>query len=51
MPPVLVDEPPLFGTFGQIYVDANPTYNIGETVEVVFWGADPRNGKFSDCFW
>jgi len=43
MPPVIVDEPPLFGHFGQVATDADASYGVGDTVEVVFWGANPRN--------
>jgi len=43
LPPVIEDRPPLFGYFGQILQDANPSYNRGDTVTVSFWGANLRN--------
>lgn len=46
-PPVIVDEPPFFGSFGDVQTDVNSNYQRGDTVEVVFWGADPRNGILS----
>jgi len=43
MPPVFVDEPPYFGYFGEVDTDVQSSYHTGDTVEVVFWGANPRN--------
>ena len=31
------------GDFGSIYLDVQPTYHVGETVQVIFYGANPRN--------
>jgi len=50
-PGVYLDEPPLFGSFGQIETDVNPSYTPGEVVQVVFWGANPRNDfRIEDTF-
>jgi len=43
IPPVIVDTAPSFDHFGKIYADVNATYAVGGTVEVVFYGANPRN--------
>lgn len=40
---VVVDLPPLLGKFGGMAKDASPLYRPGETVQVVFWGAHPKN--------
>ena len=31
------------GDFGSIYLDVQPSYHVGETVQVIFYGANPRN--------
>jgi len=42
-PGVIVDEPPLFGHFGQVYQDVSSSYTRGQAVSVIFYGANPRN--------
>jgi len=37
--PVVLDT----GSFGKAYTDAKPSYKVGDTVDVVFYGANPRN--------
>jgi len=41
--PVVEDFPPILGYFGEVHVDANSTYQRGDTASVSFWGANPRN--------
>ncbi|KAL8732222.1 MAG: hypothetical protein Q9166_002970 [cf. Caloplaca sp. 2 TL-2023] len=40
---VYFDRPPFFKKFGQVLKDVKPAYHRGETVEVTFVGANPRN--------
>ncbi|KAF3276186.1 hypothetical protein TWF970_006470 [Orbilia oligospora] len=40
---VVYDNPPIFKSFGQITTDAAASYRVGDTVTVVFIGANPRN--------
>ncbi|KAK6510601.1 hypothetical protein TWF506_009704 [Arthrobotrys conoides] len=40
---VVYDNPPIFKSFGQITTDAAASYRSGDTVTVVFIGANPRN--------
>ena len=41
---VLFDTPPLpWINFGDIFKDAKDKYKPGETAEIIFWGAHPRN--------
>jgi len=42
-PGVLFDDKPLWGRFGDTYVDAQPAYKRGETVRVTFWSGHPKN--------
>lgn len=42
-PPVIVDTVPLGKSFGSVYKDAQDAYQVGEIVEVIFYGANPRN--------
>jgi neutral ceramidase len=39
IPPVVLDT----GSFGKVNIDVHSTYKAGDTVEVVFFGANPRN--------
>jgi neutral ceramidase len=39
IPPVIFDD----GDFGAVYQNANAQYSIGDTVTVIFYGANPRN--------
>ncbi|XP_055416244.1 neutral ceramidase [Bubalus kerabau] len=41
--PNIVDRAPEGTTFGDILLPANPTYRVGEVVEVTFVGANPKN--------
>jgi neutral ceramidase len=43
VPEVVFDDKPLFKSFGSVYSNANSSYNQGQTVSVIFWGAHPRN--------
>lgn len=40
---VVFDDKPLLNSFGDVATQANASYRRGETVNVVFWGAHPRN--------
>lgn len=40
---VVMDEPPLFHSFGDVLRDADAAYRPGSTVTVTFVGANPRN--------
>ena len=40
---VVFDSPGFFRSFGDVLTDARPAYRAGETVEVTFVGANPRN--------
>lgn len=40
---VVQDNPPLGKSFGNVLVQPNLTYNIGDVVNVTFQGANPRN--------
>ncbi|KAF3920406.1 hypothetical protein ABW20_dc0103595 [Dactylellina cionopaga] len=40
---VVYDNPPIFKSFGQVTSDAAASYRTGETAQVVFIGANPRN--------
>jgi neutral ceramidase len=40
---VVVDSPPIFGSFGQVFQDVNSQYQPGTVAEVIFWGAHPKN--------
>lgn len=42
-PGVVMDRAPLFKHFGDVKVNAKSAYRIGEEVEVIFWGAHPKN--------
>jgi len=42
-PGVVVDSPPLFKSFGDVDHDAASSYTRGQTAEVVFWSAHPKN--------
>ncbi|KYR01855.1 neutral/alkaline nonlysosomal ceramidase family protein [Tieghemostelium lacteum] len=42
LPPVIFDEAP-DGDFGRVYTDAQSSYTYGDSVNVVFYGANPRN--------
>lgn len=42
-PGVVMDQPPLLKHFGDVARNVNPNYRAGETVEVDFWGAHPKN--------
>lgn len=42
-PGVLFDTVPSGKHFGDVYQDAKKTYHVGESVEVKFWGAHPKN--------
>jgi len=42
-PPVVWDTVPLGKKFGALYKDAEKSYQIGQEVQVVFYGANPRN--------
>ncbi len=39
-----MDDHPFETPFGSVQTDAQQSYTFGDTVEVVFWGASPRNG-------
>lgn len=41
--PVVLDT----GNFGKAYVEVKASYKVGDTVEVVFYGANPRNNLFT----
>jgi len=41
--PVQVDAVPAGKSFGSVQQDVMSTYSTGETVQVVFWGGNPRN--------
>ncbi|CAG8667954.1 7669_t:CDS:2 [Funneliformis mosseae] len=41
--PIIVDIPPLFKKFGDIWKDVKANYTKGETVEVEFVGGHPKN--------
>jgi neutral ceramidase len=43
MPGVVEDSTPAGVEFGDVVTDVEPSYTVGETVEVVFQGASPRN--------
>lgn len=45
MPGVIFDRTPLGQHFGQVLVDANPQYKIGDMVSVTFRSACPRNNQ------
>jgi len=40
---VVFDDKPLGKDFGDVETNANSSYNRGNTVKVVFWGAHPKN--------
>lgn len=40
---VVYDRAPFFKSFGDVLSDANAIYHSGDTVEVIFVGANPRN--------
>ena len=40
---VVFDDVPLFKSFGSVYSNAASSYSRGGTVQVVFWGAHPKN--------
>jgi neutral ceramidase len=42
-PGVIFDDKPLGVDFGDVKENARPSYQPGETVRVVFWGAHPKN--------
>jgi neutral ceramidase len=41
--PVILDTAPIGRSFGDLYKDAEPSYQIGQEVDVTFYGANPRN--------
>lgn len=43
LPPVILDTVPVGVSFGDVITQPNDTYRTGDTVEVVFWSANPRN--------
>ncbi len=45
LPGVVFDSPPLFKHFGDVLEDVQPTYTAGDTVEVTFVSANPRNNQ------
>ncbi len=42
-PGVVFDDKPLWVGFGDVYADARPSYQRGETVRVTFWSGHPKN--------
>jgi neutral ceramidase len=42
-PGVLFDDKPLRSDFGDVLVDAHPSYARGDTARVSFWGGHPKN--------
>ncbi|XP_076452014.1 neutral ceramidase B-like [Babylonia areolata] len=51
LPPVLYDTAPLGKNFGDVKVDASPSYAPGSVVEVTFISANPRNDlRTNDTF-
>ena len=40
---VVFDDKPIGKSFGDVETNVNASYNRGNTVKVVFWGAHPRN--------
>jgi neutral ceramidase len=46
-PPVIVDTAPIGKGFGYLYKDVEPMYQVGQVVEVIFYGANPRNNLFT----
>ncbi|MDH3972886.1 MAG: neutral/alkaline non-lysosomal ceramidase N-terminal domain-containing protein [Deltaproteobacteria bacterium] len=48
---VIFDDKPLFKNFGDLHLNANTTYNRGDTVKVMFWGGHPKNNlRTQDTF-
>eukprot|EP00744_Colponema_vietnamica_P001132 GILI01001912.1.p2 GENE.GILI01001912.1~~GILI01001912.1.p2 ORF type:complete len:715 (+),score=240.03 GILI01001912.1:68-2212(+) len=47
-PPVLFDSHPIGGKFGALKQDAKESYEGGQTVEVVFWGANLRSDPLAE---
>lgn len=48
---VVFDDKPLWKNFGDVYEDVKPVYKRGETVQVIFWGAHPKNNfRIQDTF-
>ncbi len=51
LPPVIVDTTPSGKSFGDIAVDVQPNYTLGDVVQCQFWGANPRNNlRTNDTF-
>lgn len=46
MPRIVEDTVPAGVSFGDVHTDVQPSYKIGQTVRVSFWGASPRNELF-----
>ncbi|KAI9686418.1 MAG: hypothetical protein M1822_003763 [Bathelium mastoideum] len=40
---VIVDNPPIFKSFGDVQTDTNASYALGDVANATFVGADPRN--------
>eukprot|EP00742_Colponemidia_sp_Colp-10_P000846 GILJ01000918.1.p1 GENE.GILJ01000918.1~~GILJ01000918.1.p1 ORF type:complete len:722 (+),score=110.05 GILJ01000918.1:313-2166(+) len=47
-PPVILDTPPFFKSFGTVDLQPSAHYTPGQTVQVVFWGANPRNDYMTE---
>jgi neutral ceramidase len=45
LPPVLFDDLPAGKSFGEVDVDVNPSYSVGEIAQVTFWSANPRSNR------
>jgi len=43
LPPVVVDLAPEGKNFGDVAVDVQPSYSVGDVVQCQFYGANPRN--------
>ncbi|XP_062593743.1 uncharacterized protein LOC134255247 [Saccostrea cucullata] len=51
LPPLIFDHAPFGNSFGDVVTDANPQYKQGDSVQVTFIGANPRNDvKLEDTF-
>lgn len=46
LPRVVEDTVPEGVQFGDVYRDVFPSYNVGQSVSVTFWGGSPRNELF-----
>lgn len=48
---VVFDDKPVWKSFGDIYQETKAKYKPGDTVEVIFWGAHPKNNyRVQDTF-